>query len=97
MVELVRLYSNPHSEAMRLCRLHRDALSHYRSTAQPAARSPQRVSQRLGQEMLERIVAEYAAGTSTTRLAKSYGVGKGTLLRLIRESGISIRNRGKRG
>jgi hypothetical protein len=96
-VELVRLYSNPHSEAMRLCRLYRAAQSHYRSTAEPAARSPQRVSQRLGQEMLERIVAEYAAGTSTTRLAKSYGVGKGTLLRLIRESGISIRNRGKRG
>jgi hypothetical protein len=37
MVELVRLYSNQHSEAMRLCRLYRAAQPHYRSTAELAA------------------------------------------------------------
>jgi hypothetical protein len=35
--------------------------------------------------MMERIVAEYVAGTPTTALARTYGIGKGTVLRLIQE------------
>jgi hypothetical protein len=46
--------------------------------------------------MIERIVAEYASGTSTTRLAKSYGIGKGTILRLLRENSVLRRHGGER-
>jgi hypothetical protein len=42
--------------------------------------------------MIERIVAEYEGGTSTTRLAMSYRIGKGTLLRLLREHNVVIRH-----
>jgi hypothetical protein len=38
--------------------------------------------------MIKQVVSEYADGVSATRLAMRYGIGKGTLLRLIRESGL---------
>jgi Helix-turn-helix domain len=46
--------------------------------------------------LIAQIVAEYADGTPTTLLAKRYGIGKGTVLRLIRESGVTLRGRGPR-
>jgi hypothetical protein len=95
-VELVRLYSNPHSAGMRLCQLHREALSRIRPCPERPPLVPQRVDRRLGQDLIKRVVSEYAGGTSTTRLAMRYGIGKGTLLRLIRESGVAIRNKGPR-
>jgi hypothetical protein len=94
-VELVRLYSNPHSAAMRLCQLHRYALSQARSCPERSL-VPQWVDRRLGPELIERVVSEYAGGMSTTWLATRYGIGKGTLLRLIREGGVAIRRRGPR-
>lgn len=94
MVELVRLYSNPSMGSARLARLRCDALTRRRATAEPPARIPQRVSQRLGAGHIERIVAEYQSGTSTTRLTVRYHIGKGTLLRLIHESGVTVRRKG---
>jgi hypothetical protein len=64
-VELVRLYSNPHSAAMRLCQLRRYALSQARSCPERSL-VPQRVDRRLGPELIERVVSEYAGGMSTT-------------------------------
>jgi hypothetical protein len=72
------------------------ARSHRRTHAEPAPRVPQRVSRRLGPDLIGRIVGEYAAGASTTALARRYGFGKGTLLRLISESGVTVRRRGPR-
>jgi hypothetical protein len=95
-LELVRLYSNPQKDSGLFGQLRHRALSRRRASGEPSSRVPQRVRQRLGQETIERIVTEYATGTSSTRLAKSYGVGKGTLLSLIRESGVPIRRRGQR-
>jgi hypothetical protein len=95
-VELVHAYSNLHRNAMRLGQLYRDALSHARSTPERAPGKPQRVDRRFGAAMIERIVAEYVAGTPTTALAETYGIGKGTLLRLIREAGVTVRKRGLR-
>jgi hypothetical protein len=97
MVELVRLYSNPLWGSARLLRACPDALSHPRSCADTSRLVPQRVSRRLGTAILDRIVAEYVAGTPTTALARTYGIGKGTLLRLIKENGVTIRRRGPRG
>jgi hypothetical protein len=90
-------YSNQHSVAMRLRRLHLDAaLSHTRLHPERTPREPQRVDRRLGAAMMERIVAEYVAGTPTTALARTYGIGKGTVLRLIQERGVTVRKRGPR-
>src|SRR5215210_4517525 len=79
MVELVRLYSNPNLGSVRFGRLSHDALSQRRLTAEPPARLPQRVVQRLGAELISRIVDEYASGTSTVRRALRYLIGKGTV------------------
>jgi hypothetical protein len=92
MVELVRLYSNPQG-SVRLARLRGDALSHPRSHAD-TAHTPQRVDQRLGHELISQIVDEYVKGTSTVRLAARYGIGKATVLRLLREHGVVVRQRG---
>jgi hypothetical protein len=90
-VELVRLYSNP-QDSVGLARLRGDALSHHRS--QPdTARNPQRVERLVGNELISRIIGEYVSGTSSTRLAARYAVGKGTILRLLRESGVAVRGR----
>jgi hypothetical protein len=94
--ELVRLYSNLHSVAMRLCQLHQAAMSHNRSYPERPLSVPQRVDRRMGAAMIKRVVSEYVSGVSTTRLATRYGIGKGTLLRLIRESGVTVRRRGSR-
>jgi hypothetical protein len=77
-------------------RLRCDALSHHRSRPEPTPRLPQRVERRLNAEMPERIMDEYVDGTSTTRLAACYGVGKGALLRLLRENGVIVRRHGGR-
>jgi hypothetical protein len=41
-------------------------------------------------------VAEYVAGTPTTALSRDYRIGKGTLLHLLRDSGVSIRHEHRR-
>jgi hypothetical protein len=43
--------------------------------------------------LIRRAVDEYESGTSSTRLAARYAVGKGTVLRLIRASCVVIRSR----
>ena len=58
--------------------------------------SRRRVSQRLGPELIDRIVAEYQCGTSSTRLTAQYGIGKGTVLRLLRQHGLTLRPYNKR-
>jgi hypothetical protein len=44
--------------------------------------------------VIVQIVGDYASGISTTRLAVRYRLGKGTLLRLLREHDVEIRRRG---
>jgi hypothetical protein len=94
LVELVHAYSNLSASSARLIKLRADAVTHIRQHADPRALIHQRIDRRLGQEMIERIVTEYVRGVSSTRLASRYGVGKGTLLRLVREHGAAIRRHG---
>jgi hypothetical protein len=42
--------------------------------------------------MIKRIINEYEQGASTPQLAERYRIGKGTLLRLLRESGVNVRH-----
>jgi hypothetical protein len=96
MVELVHLYSNPSVGSVRLGRLRHDALSHQRTYTALLPHVPQRVDRRLGAEKIERIVADYVSGTSSVVLARTHGIGKGTLLRLLRERKVDIRRPYKR-
>lgn len=93
-MELVRLYSNLQTGAVRLIQLRIDALP--RRTHPDLLLVPQRVSRRLGTELLGRIMSEYVTGSPTTALARRYGIGKGTLLRLLREHGVTIRHQHRR-
>jgi hypothetical protein len=51
-----------------------------------------RIPQRRGTPAFDWIVAEYVAGASSTALARYYHIGKGTVLRLLREYGVVIRH-----
>jgi hypothetical protein len=95
-MELVRLYSNPPWSSAGLLRLRCDALSQSHSSDEPAPCVPPRLSRRLGTATLERIVAEYVAGAPTTALTGRYRIGKGTVLRLLREHGVRIRHQHRR-
>jgi transposase len=49
------------------------------------------VLERLGSEGVAQLVADYEAGEPSTGLTKKYGVGKGTVLRLLRQYGATMR------
>lgn len=50
-----------------------------------------RLDARMTPACIAQLVAEYQAGTPTTELARSYGLGKGTVLRLLHEGGVRMR------
>lgn len=60
----------------------------------PAAGLPFKLSQRLGQETIRQIVARYEAGEPSTALMQAFGLSKGSVLKVLRESGVAIRNQG---
>ncbi len=49
------------------------------------------VSKRLGPEMITHLVAEYQSGAPTTALMTKYGLGKGTVLRILDDHGVTRR------
>jgi hypothetical protein len=90
-VELVRLYSNGQSATNRLIAAHRSALSAQRGLPDPLPRPPQRISRRLGPDVIEQILADYQAGIACTALGRQYGIGKTTVVRLLRRHGVVVR------
>ncbi|MGW4126042.1 helix-turn-helix domain-containing protein [Nocardia sp. NPDC004711] len=62
---------------------------------QPAsAAEPFKLSQRLGQETIRQIVARYEAGEPSTALMSAFGLSKGSLLKVLRDAGVAMRNQG---
>lgn len=47
-----------------------------------------RISKRLSAAAITQLVADYEAGASSTALMKKYQLGKGTVLKLLREAGV---------
>jgi DNA invertase Pin-like site-specific DNA recombinase len=90
----VHAYSNLSAASVRLVQLQRKALSQRQPRRRTTTLVPQRVERRLGAELIGQVVSDYAAGMSSTRLARQYGIGKGTVLRLIRKCGGTIRRKG---
>jgi hypothetical protein len=47
------------------------------------------IRKRLSPDDIARLVADYEAGSSTAALMKHYGLGKGTVLRILNEAGVT--------
>src|SRR5579859_328687 len=50
------------------------------------------VRKRLGLEVVVQLVADYQAGVPTTALTRKYGIGNGTVLRILDDHGITRRH-----
>jgi len=75
------------------------ALLKYVMSALPACpprrarrRRERRVSKRLAAEAIDRLVAEYVAGTPAAELGKRYGLAKSSVLRTVRQAGAQVRH-----
>jgi len=45
-------------------------------------------------EIVAQLVADYESGTPSIRLTMIYGHGKGSVLKLLRDAGVQMRNQG---
>jgi hypothetical protein len=55
-----------------------------------------RITQRLDEATIQQLVQDYRDGIPTTRLTTRYGLAKATVLKLLREHGVAMRdNRGR--
>jgi len=52
-----------------------------------------RLDRRLDAELVARLVAEYEAGIPTTQLARDCQLAKGSVLKLLHDSGATVRRR----
>lgn len=57
-----------------------------------SARRVHNVRKRLGGEAMAQLIADYEAGLSTTVLTSKYCLGKGTVLRILDEHGVTRRH-----
>jgi hypothetical protein len=48
----------------------------------------------LQRDVITQLVADYQAGVETTELTERYQLGKGTVLKLLREHGVAMRRQG---
>ena len=85
LVDVMRRYSNlaiPLEQARKLAA----RVGHLERTEQPTGqRRPYRIAQRLDEATIQQLVQDYRDGIPTTRLTMRYGLGKGTVLKLLRE------------
>lgn len=67
-----------------------------RHTERSAATPPRRhkLDQRLNAEQLAEMVAAYEAGSHSAELSRSFGVGKTSVIKILREAGVKIRRQG---
>lgn len=49
---------------------------------------------RLGQETIRQIAARYESGEPSTALMSAFGLSKGSVLKVLREAGVVMRNQG---
>lgn len=93
MVELVQRYSKPDLTGVKLDRLVATLdrwATRPQSTAAPRHRH--KLQQRADRaQVAAQVVADYQAGVSTTQLTTKYGIGKSSVLRILREAGVSMR------
>lgn len=64
------------------------------SRSQTAAPEPFKLDQRFRPDITAEIVTRYEAGEPSTAVAARFGISKGSVIRLLREAGVPIRNQG---
>ena len=91
MVELVGRYSNHFEQMSRVRALL--ALDRSGWSERPELESfvPFRIEQRLTDDQISQLVAEYQAGTSSRRLADRYGLARSTVITILKEREIKAR------
>lgn len=96
MVELPRRYSNTRHLKDQLTKLQVRALQLADHPLRPLTpRAPdERLLGRLGPDGIAQLVAEYEAGADTTELVAIYGIGKGSVIRLLHDQGVPMRRQG---
>ena len=62
----------------------------------PIAHRIHEARRRLDQATVAQLVADYEAGAPSTELMVRYRLGKGTVLQLLREHDVKLRNQGAR-
>jgi len=91
LVELARRYSSTTNLGNRLT----TALERASRTARPAPQAPRprthKLSQRLDPAVVVQLAADYEAGLSSERLMAKYHLGKGPVLKLLHEQGVTLR------
>ena len=55
---------------------------------------PHRLDRKLSPEIAAQLVADYESGTPSTHLTMIYGLGNGSVLKLLRDAGVQLRNQG---
>ena len=67
-------------------------MPHPRQLTSPA--EPCKLGQRLKHDVINELVTRYEAGEPSTALAAAFGINKGSVIRVLRDAGITIRNQG---
>jgi hypothetical protein len=95
-VELLQRYSKSPSAVSVLRKALRVAKSGEDSptVVVPQPYRPRRVRQRLGEKMVQTIIAAYAGGKTTPDLVAIYGISKTSLLSMLHEQGLARRKPG---
>lgn len=58
---------------------------------------PHRLDRKVSPETTALLIADYGSGTPSTQITKVYGLGKGSVLKLLKEEEIQMRNQGLSG
>lgn len=95
-VELVKRYSNPVYQWQRLRQMVDLVEKSVKTQVRTHARliREHRVDRRLSTEMISELVQAYREGASTTQLRHRYEVGQGSVIKILREHGVEMRNQG---
>jgi hypothetical protein len=90
-VELEGQLSHPALPLLRLVRRWRQLPAGEPSRSVGTRRSPQRAEERLGPVYIAQLLADYKRGVATTELTRTYGLGKGAVLRLLEANDVARR------
>ncbi|MTJ86750.1 hypothetical protein GL305_12260 [Nocardia seriolae] len=91
LVDLMRAYSNQGTLTSTLKRIREQASDRRKLEAVQNLPQPRALSRRVTAAQRAAIVIAYEAGSSANRLASEYGLGKGSILKILRTSGAAIR------
>ncbi len=90
-MELKAQLSNPSPPLLRLVRRWRQLPAGEPSRSVGRRRPRQRAEERLGPAHIAQLLADYERGVATTELTRTYGLGKGAVLRLLEVNGVTRR------